>query len=177
MKKFKQKSFTLIELVLAVMLTVMIVVAASNATRSIINAKHNLTFQDELLNRATFMLDSVCLDLCNIYRDKVDGAYAISLFPLGSTGNFYDRLKFYSVCDPELEGSLAYVNEIEYGLLESGSGGKGYLLGRRVAPVENVSFGNNKGKVFVLLDGVKSLRFEFWDGASWQRSVLSGESF
>ena len=48
-------------------------------------------------------------------------------------------------------------------------------VGRRVAVVNDISAGNKKGKVFVMAEGIKSLKFELYNGSSWYAMAESNE--
>ena len=169
-----KQAFTLIELMLAVMLTAMVIVVASAATRSILKTKRLVNDQEYSVSQALVVIDKISEDLENIFREKVNGQFYFKATKNGGTNNEYDRMIFYRIAESFSGTSLTNINEIEYGLLKNENNEEGYKLGSRVAAVTDTAIGNSNGKVTVLADAVRSFMLEYWDGLVWSRSVANG---
>ena len=76
MNKSPEKAFTLVELMLAVMLTAIIILVAAAGSRSIFNIKNKIKSHDLALSQALDVLIKIDHDLTNIYREKHDGGYS-----------------------------------------------------------------------------------------------------
>ncbi len=170
----KDKAFTLVELMLAVMLTAIIILVAAAGTRTILEMKNRIKIHDRALTQALDVLDKIENDLSNICREKQNGRYSFRLKVGGSVKTACDRICFYTVGD-NITANKSYIYEVEYGLLKSSDQRDSYQLGKRVGVVNDRATGNKRGKVIVIADSIKSLLFECWDGEKWLRtSPLNG---
>ena len=171
MKYRRTKGFTLIELVIAVVLTAMVILVASAGARSLFDIKRRIISQNYLFSQAMTVLEQISQDINNMYKEKVGDSYNLMLKNGGGDNLGFGRLAFYVYTVPYNEDNKSCIKEVEYGLLKSKTDNSLYQLGRREALVEDISYGNDRGKVYIIADSVKSLTFECWDGENWSREL------
>ncbi len=168
------KAFSVLELLLAIILTVLVVLSAAAAIRGLTRNRSAVEKFDTVFSQATFFMDSLARDLANTYSASDSNSPVINILINGSEQLPADRITFLRVTDPISADIPASVAEIEYGLTRYGDYKDS--LARRVAPLGSDQTSNKGGKVFLLSDPVKSLKFEIYDGASWLRSAISTDS-
>ncbi len=163
----REFGFTLIEVLIATMLTVIIVLLAAFSINSIYRSKAKVLALNDTTNRSFFVIDSINNDLANMLLTWQHPDMVISVIPGGSEQDPADRLIIYRQTDPDM--AMTHIAQVEYGLLKADSTEGICRLGRRFARLTANQTVNNRGKVFILADQIRSLRFELFDGISWRR--------
>ena len=99
------------------MLSVLVILCASAAIRSMASNKLIVEKNSRLFNQVELLLDSIANDLSNLYIAKGEDVQHFSLYNSGSENEYCDRLRFYRIADPDSQDGYSCINEIEYGLL------------------------------------------------------------
>lgn len=170
----KNKAFTIIEVVLAVMLTVLVVLSAGAAFRSIRSAQVKTEYYDTVFGQLQLFFNLLSDDLSNINIASGADISPVILSPAGNIADSHDRLLIRRNIDPLSAQSDSTVAVVEYGLLKNNNS-ESSSIGRRIALLKESQQQNAGGKLTVLTENVKSLRFEFFDGNTWYRSNASQE--
>ncbi len=172
-RKRNTNAFTLLELLLAIVLTAIIILTATAAVRGLSRNRFTVEQNDRVFSQAMFFMDLLTRDLANVVSVGDDQA-VIRIIPGDSDSGPCDRIVIFRNADLLTSSNLAPYAEVEYGMLFNGSIAD--CLGRRLAPVKDLSSGNSKGRLFVLSDPVKSLKFEIYDGSSWVRAPIDNDT-
>ncbi|MBN2064912.1 MAG: hypothetical protein JW745_08925 [Sedimentisphaerales bacterium] len=152
---------------IATMLTVIVVLLAAFAVNNIYRSKTAVLAVNDTTGGAFFVIDSINNDLANMLLPWQHPETVIDVIPGGSEQDPADRLIIYRQTDPDM--AMTHTAQVEYGLLKTDSTEGICRLARRFARLAVNQTVNNRGKVFILADQVRSLRFELFDGISWRR--------
>jgi len=164
------KGFTLVEVLLAAVVSAFIVILTLATYRSVVSFSTDLQSHTEILSQGRYAAHHIRRDLANFFRSPLPAQMRLQGFKAGSDDYPQDGIIFYVVRDQpsHQKHSVADVYEVEYGLVADEQS-EMYYLGRRWASVKQLDTGNPGGKLVHLAGYVSTLGFEFYDGKSWQR--------
>ena len=165
----KKNAFTIIEMLLAVMLTVLVILSATSAFRAVDTAQAKTGEYDSTFSQLELFFDKISDDLANAYAVQGSEHGPLNVIPAGAGSTAHDRLTITRTIDPFASDSTATTADVEYGILNDDISTSG-SIGRRLAFNSNKGEINSGGKLFILTEGVKAIRFEVYDGQNWSRN-------
>jgi len=171
--KYKYNGFTLLELLLATVVGALVIVAAMVSLRQVSRSRAEAQYYSDISAHGRYALNRIRDDLANFYRSLNPEEMRLIGAEGGTEAEATDRLRVQVVQEGWREGKpsdgLSDIYEVEYGLCENLATG-GTFLARRCGAIEETAIGNEGGTLTRVADFITSIRFEYFDGADWQRN-------